>query len=387
MSGATILFVHGTGVRLPSYRKSFGDAANQAAAHGVSQKFEQCAWGDAFGASFSPRSLPVPPSARYLQEEENEYAQWVYLFDDPMFELRTLTIPQASGDLLDELTSEPKYRTVWTKVRHYQPSSELTAMLEREQLTRHWQSAFDTILNDPDTERAFAASGDQTEESTNALARAVVAQLVVCAYSAGDSGPGREARMALVNRLLEDWDHRVFGLSGFFANLVQRSATHLLRRHRFEWSEAISLPIGDILLYQAKGKQIRQFIKAKVLSVASPVILLAHSLGGIACFELLIEDHLPQVIKLITFGSQAPFLYELGALQSLKPQDSLPGHFPPWLNLYDPNDFLSYLARPVFPDAPQVRDEEVRSDKPFPASHSAYLGTVATWRFIRDFIE
>ncbi|MEK8145750.1 hypothetical protein NKH18_44170 [Streptomyces sp. M10(2022)] len=51
---------------------------------------------------------------------------------------------------------------------------------------------------------------------------------------------------------------------------------------------------------------------------------------------------------LVTVGSQGPFLYETGALPTLAHPDPLPGHVPPWLNLFDRRDLLGYAAEPVF---------------------------------------
>jgi hypothetical protein len=383
----TILFVHGTGVRLPSYRDGFRDAAAKALEYEIPNKFEQCPWADIFGAKFSPRSLPEPPSVKQLEEEQQDYAEWVYLFDDPMFELRTLAIPRKAGDPFDGLGAEPKYKKVWNTVRSYKPSLELQGILEREQLGDLWEDAHQTITGDADTEKAFRVTGDETAESTNAVARAIVAELTRRAEAAGKSGPGREARSTIASRLLEDWKHQVFGLSEFFSNLVGKPATYLLKKHRSDWSQAIANPLGDILLYQANGAKIRNYIRAKIQQAGGPVVLMAHSLGGIACVDLLNEDSTTGVKKLITLGSQAPFLYELGALHSLKPPTELPPHFPAWLNLYDRNDFLSYLAGPVFPQAANVTDVEIESRRPFPASHSAYLGSKKAWQHIGKFLK
>ena len=92
----------------------------------------------------------------------------------------------------------------------------------------------------------------------------------------------------------------------------------------------------------------------------------------------------PTVSKLITAGSQSPFLHELGALASLHPGDSLPERFPPWLNFYDQNDFLSYIAKPFWPG---VIDHEVRSGQPFPDAHGAYFGSEDVWTKIREFMQ
>ena len=103
---------------------------------------------------------------------------------------------------------------------------------------------------------------------------------------------------------------------------------------------------------------------------------------------------MPRVRGLITVGSQAPFLYETGALVSLLPNDPLPAHFPPWLNVYDRSDFLSYLAAKVFdPDDETSKarraiiDFEAISRQPFPQSHSAYFTNVAVWRRIATFVN
>jgi hypothetical protein len=137
---------------------------------------------------------------------------------------------------------------------------------------------------------------------------------------------------------------------------------------------------SDILLYQTRGGQIRDFIQQQIEQAEPPVVLLAHSLGGIACVDLLVEQSLPQVALLITAGSQAPFMYEINALYSLEFGQQLPEHFPQWLNLYDKRDFLSYIGSKIFPR--RVEDLEIDSKQPFPRSHSAYWENDTTWQAI-----
>ena len=142
---------------------------------------------------------------------------------------------------------------------------------------------------------------------------------------------------------------------------------------------------GDILVYQAKGKRIREFIRSQIENeqVESPIVLLAHSLGGIACVDLLIEQDLRDKVQcLITVGSQAPFLYEIDALQALSYGDPLPDHFPRWLNIYDPRDFLSYIGdcEGLFPG--KMTDVQVDNRQPFPEAHGAYWANEQTWTAI-----
>ena len=87
---------------------------------------------------------------------------------------------------------------------------------------------------------------------------------------------------------------------------------------------------------------------------------------------------------LVTLGSQSPFLYEIGALASLRPGQSLPRYFPPWLNVFDRSDFLSFVAGRLFSG---VTDLEMASGQPFPESHSAYYGNEVVWNAIGSFID
>jgi pimeloyl-ACP methyl ester carboxylesterase len=103
-----------------------------------------------------------------------------------------------------------------------------------------------------------------------------------------------------------------------------------------------------------------------------PLVLVGHSLGGVILFDLLASGRVQRPVHaLVTAGSQAPFFYKCDASETLRLGDS--GRpFTPWLNLYDRNDMLSFLAVSSFASTPGIRDVEVRSGAPFPASHGAY---------------
>jgi pimeloyl-ACP methyl ester carboxylesterase len=140
---------------------------------------------------------------------------------------------------------------------------------------------------------------------------------------------------------------------------------------------------GDIAVYLARGEAIRRRIDETVRKAPpGPVSLLGHSLGGIAAVDLLALGQGGRVEQLITVGSQAPFLYEIGALPSLRFGEPLPPSFPNWLNIYDERDLLSYLGAGVFPG--RVRDVAVNSRQPFPWSHSAYWRNPEVYRLIAE---
>jgi hypothetical protein len=103
--------------------------------------------------------------------------------------------------------------------------------------------------------------------------------------------------------------------------------------------------------------------------------------------DLLIAASRPAVKGVITVGSQAPYLYEIGALSQLEFGTPLPGHVPPWLNIYDRDDLLSFVAAKVMKGGSGVEDIEIRSGQPFPASHAAYWRQPEVWKAVSSFIH
>ena len=385
MSEGTIVLVHGTGVRLKDYRRQFVHAQRVARAAGIAAAFVECAWGDPLGVAFAGRSLPGPPAPERQAAAERDFAHWGWLCADPLFELEQLTLRDPGVPrVIPPPGQRPAWEDLWERVRAYRPSDELRALLTRAGLDGCWEGAWARVVEgSPLPRAAFEASAHELPEAHRALARALIAQIHGEAEAAGLPGPSRDLREHLCERLLADWEQEVYGLGAYFTGLLCRAATRTLRAHRAAFSDAAALPVGDILLYQSRGAEVRDFIRRKIAGAAPPVTLVAHSLGGIACVDLLALPGPPPVARLITAGSQSPFLYELGALTALRPPEPLPPGFPPWLNLFDRNDFLSYVAGRLWP---AVTDHEVESGQPFPGAHSAYFGNPEVWSAIRDFM-
>jgi hypothetical protein len=348
--------------------------------------FVECAWGDPLGVEFDGKSLPDPLSKKQIEEQEQDFARWRWLLDDPLFELDKLTIRDTSQVKKPSVAPgrKPAWIELWDKIAAYQASPELVLLLKREGLIRFWPEAWSQVfLLSPIPKLAFERSAHELPDASSALARALVAQVHLIAVGQGRPGPSRALRDSIVLRLLADWGQQVYAPSDFFAKLLKRAATHVLRRHRNDFSNSAALPIGDILLYQSRGAEVRNFIRKKINNAAPPVTVIAHSLGGIAAVDLLALPNPPSVARLITLGSQSPLLYEIGALTSLKLPEALPAGFPRWLNLYDRNDFLSYVAHRLFPE---VEDVEIESGQPFPESHGAYFNNTKVWETVRNFI-
>ncbi len=386
MTVGTIVVVHGTGVRLKTYRPSFETAERTAREAGVTTPFLECAWGDAVGVEFDGWSIPEPPSDEQVAAEDEENARWAFLLEDPFYELDKLTIPDREKAAF--VPGTPPWKKAYEFVKAYQPTQEFQALLVRGGLEKVWPVAWDALLGSPIPYDAFEKSHRAVTEVVQAMARAAIAQLHVAAIAKGLLGPSPRLRIALYERLNADWPTKTLGVMDFFTRTVKRLATAAIRRNRMGIMNAAALPVGDILLYQVHGHKIRDFIRTKLQAAQAPITLVAHSLGGIACFDLLMMPDAPKVDRFVTVGSQSAFFYEIGASESaqrpprLTVAYELPVTFPRWLNIYDRSDFLSFIAARVFS---RVEDREVKSGQPFPDAHSAYFGNEDVWTAIKGF--
>lgn len=157
-----------------------------------------------------------------------------------------------------------------------------------------------------------------------------------------------------------------------------------LRQKQEAVAEPLHRMIGDILLYQTRGDAIRAYVRRRILESAGagPIVVAGHSLGGVAAVDVLAaEDLRAQVRLLVTLGSQAPLLYEVGALHSVATGRPLPLHVPPWLNIYDSADFLSYVGEGVF-GPERITDLEISNGRVPWRAHNAYWDNPQVWAAI-----
>ncbi|MEI7771190.1 MAG: hypothetical protein WCI67_14450, partial [Chloroflexales bacterium] len=233
--------------------------------------------------------------------------------------------------------------------------------------------------------------GAQMADYRGALARAIVAAAMGAALATGDA-PDLFGDADLRDRTVGDVEQTLGGgatvlgaAQDWLTFLPAAGLTGLvLRPYRVDITRMTLAFLGDILDYQLRRTAIHAAIARHV--AAGPTVLLAHSLGAIACADLLLTDAAirAQVPLLITAGSQAGVLHEIGALGALGKAGveptPLPTGFPPWLNLYDRNDMLGFRAAPVFAGA--LRDVELDSRQPFPHAHNAYWKNRQAWEHI-----
>lgn len=406
-----VLFVHGTGVREAAYQQTFAlvkrhltQALPQALVH-------PCYWGDLGATLGAGASVPGYPQKMALGADDDISAEtaWAALLHDPLVELRVLaTQPAKDSVVFGERPMHGLLAQLGT-LREEAPAAApqwpcapdgglmrtaITAVMEDGATA----PALDIIMN------ALGSSG--ADKARLMLARAIVAGWMVALLDDGCPTPLGDDRDALVNAIavqlgatgdqqmgvLDEAMHTLLAPVRIMARATiadpsMRAATLGGKLFRRRLADSVTPAIGDIVLYQARGEPIRAKILQSIEQIGAPVVLVAHSLGGIACIDMLIGAAAPHVKAVITAGTQAPFLYEIGALCSLEKPGTLPAHMPPWLNFYDKNDILSFMAKPVMQGVQVVQDHEVNARQPFPASHSAYWTNPTVWAACADFLH
>jgi len=390
-------------VREPSYGTTFRIVQERLAELRPEWRVERCYWGELNGVKIDGRLRTVPvgrgegrtrsiASVR-IDDAELALTVWQFLYADPFYELRWLA--SVAGQAVGDAGVPPppgaisQGRVLHRRIDALDGSSDgdLAEILRVHRLVGAWHRAL-PLVRDSEELREALATGDQ--ELPSATARSLVAATITAAEEEGTPAVTAETRDRMVDAILQLLGGQPRGIKDWLLaplkGLASRGVTWYVARDRTGLSEGAAPAAGDVVLYQTRGGGIRQFVADAIAATPGPVYLVAHSLGGVACVDLLVMKRLATVRGLITVGSQSPLLYELDCLTSLRPPAGLPQGFPRWLNLFDPRDFLSYIAEPVF-DPDVVKDVEVRSGEPFPQSHSAYWQNDAVWRHIVDFID
>ncbi|MFI6703765.1 hypothetical protein ACIBJC_33325 [Streptomyces sp. NPDC050509] len=439
----SVVFVHGTGVREKAYERRFARVSRAFARVRPDVPVVRCFWGDVHGArlALGGVSLPVRGKDRGFgaDDPDDPLALWSLLEADPLAELHAFAEAAAADEAGGGSGFALGRRDPWEGI----------AERVRDQAREPLAESDDGTDGSDGTDGADGSDGEGALEGARQLAaelapftgeaadrvagaislalggvpyvpgiepvaaRAVLALALCLAEDdeAGDDeaggGDGADEplpvdgadRDVLVRRLADRLGGTDRGATGTALKWAGgRLATPFLwpmssavRRTRGLLTTAAVPAGGDILRYQARGGAIRAAIVEAVRTAAEadpgPVVLLAHSLGGIACVDLFAgrkpeaadagagasgaDPVLERVALLATVGSQAPFLYELDALSALGRGEPLPAAFPRWINFYDERDLLGFVGSRVFPG--RVTDVRVDTRQPFPRAHSAYF--------------
>jgi hypothetical protein len=400
-----LLFVHGTGVRdvsptmakiRPQVEKFLGWPGSDVV---------PVQWGLTVGPPELDITAALPPddggrgaTVDPGPETPGDGSLWDLLVVDARIELAALAAAdQDEPDILDP-AADPVGPTFVRRVRAISLDIQdlARAGVTADQVT---EAATD-LAADPTLERAAVAATGTEHDLLGATARALVAAIVadqIAKLDADEPPPAvvgdPAARDDLVAAIVEALGGRRDGDRGLvWDKLVGPLATRVGMAKRSAFMSPFSDFTRDVLWYLAHGEHIRDEIAkaARAASGSEPLVILGHSLGGIAAVDLLSSpeattgDQKLVVDQLVTVGSQAPLLYLLTSLHTLSPGEPDSSPFTPWLNIYNRHDLLSFCAERVFSRASPIIDAEVDVDVPFPASHSAYWDQDLTFELIRD---
>ena len=374
-------------MRQPAYSAAFGRFAERVAQIRPGHAVAQCYWGGLHGSRLSAGGVSIPSGKSHrglddallgtATDEDAEVALWGLLERDPIFELRLLSAGDVTPEELPP-NATPPGQELAAAARRLPTNPTVAPRAAVAGLDGVFPDAVKAVLANAATAAVLRRELVLGGTLRAALARAFVADALLRAdEDLGDTFPFDGAhRDALVAAIVAELGGSYRGIGSsvgrFGLNVALRlGATRPAERRRSAITEAAAPAAGDVLMYLARGEPIRAFIADTVTAVKGPVIIVAHSLGGIACVDLLAAQALPQVGLLVTVGSQAPFLYELNALPALAFGTELPPTVPRWVNVFDRRDLLAYAGAGVFPG--RVEDREVDNRAPFPRSHSAYF--------------
>lgn len=384
----TIAFVHGTGVRGAAYSRVFKAFQSNVRERDADIAVVPCGWGEHLGTSFAFGGASIPghdrkPGRRDPSEvdmdPDAEDARWTVLAADPLHDLRFLAISAREGRA--SALTPPGVRSVSSEIRARLEALPGQGTLARELADRdllpYFESAVAEVSSAIVTQQAIKRAAEPTGALVSALAEAIIAAMLrQAAQAEGMSVPLHGGtRTHLTGLLLDRLGYGRLSLfstiGGLAARVALRTGTWALDRWRQPLSDGAQPALGDIVWYLARGAALRAAIAAVASAPDDDVVLVGHSLGGIACLDLLLTTSLPSVRTLVTVGSQGPLLFELDALPGLRVGAEVPATLPPWVNYYDQRDMLSYLATPVFGD--RASDIRLDNGRYMPESHSAYF--------------
>ncbi|MBK9945157.1 MAG: hypothetical protein U0Z44_08015 [Kouleothrix sp.] len=200
---------------------------------------------------------------------------------------------------------------------------------------------------------------------------------------------GPAALQSLLGLILEQPQVQAKSFSSAVSYPFLATVTALARHLRGSIMQLATGFVGDVMLYLARGAEVRDMLHKTVMQAhaqfpGEPLVLIGHSLGGVIAYDYATDPAIadrPPIDLLVTVGAQVALFAEYGLLQAggvaleynlaARPGGRPTGLHGGWLNLYDPDDLLSFPIAGIFPAAADG-DRACAAGKPFPASHTAY---------------
>jgi len=150
--------------------------------------------------------------------------------------------------------------------------------------------------------------------------------------------------------------------------------------------------IADAVYYLHHGADLRAqmaaWIRGRPARGSRPRVAIGLSLGGLLLVDALAGAPAGTVDALVTVGSQAALIYQCGGLAGLPRRVPHPLPYRPWLNVWDPDDYMSFPVRSVFGRDDWIVDRLVQDPgRAFPDDHGAYFSERAVYDAIETQLE
>lgn len=364
-------------------------------------RVDPCLWGETEGTSLLAAGESIPKLRGHQSDTlgasateggdlrepgDIKAAVWTILETDPLAELDELA--KSSGRLLFNSSSVADEVAVAFRAA-VSGDARVAAALEHAGLEHVAAPSLETLLGAPVFQQLSSNPSIDVVDQIAPLARALVAISMneldeqLGAKASIDGSHRDEVVTALIDVL--GGDSRGIGttvLSSAARLLLNLGILSPLEKHRAALVPKAAPGLGDVLKYLVRGEELRAYLRACIADSHEDVVVMGHSLGGIAAVDLLAKEDIGQVVRLVTVGTQVGMLYELDALPGLRFGQHPPNSFPRWDNIVDPRDVLAYSSEAVFPEF--STDYYIDNDAPFPRNHSAYFGNLSFYSILDE---
>jgi hypothetical protein len=386
----TLIFVHGTGVRQEGLDKTWAIFQDRARRNGFDEvTLDLCGWGPTHAPHLDRIDAALPETAApdLIEPTGDSAAAWDLLLGDPLFELRLAAeaAPRPGpGAVPGRARPDDAARRLITNLEQIEDRDDGGLLAAAEIDGDELREAANVVKGSKEFSGAARTAGNALDvDFLEAVARAVVAQVLV-EHRADQLGLQPELafqpqlRSDVVTLVLDTLFRGktrgpVTWLRAKVVGFAETLGTNYAVARRRRMMGLSSAAFADILYYQRRGQDIRDYVAHSLHGRERPLTVVGHSLGGVILVDLLSSDSAPPVDLLVTVGSQAPLFYAIDALENLRPGAG-PEPFTPWLNIYNEEDLLSFCAERVFPGNESIVDCPVDAGVGFPESHSAYWG-------------
>lgn len=383
----TLIYTHGTGTRKAAFDKDWSQFKLMAHDYGFDDvKLVPCDWGSVYRTGIPDPKLvrSVIPGEELLSQAD---AQARLLLRDPLFELRL-----AGMFAMETPATKTSAGSVQAALSHGSWDGLAPVGVPPRTLT----AACRLVANSDELAAAEVAVPPASPgQVRRAAARAALALARSRSYRWGGSAYPDISRPTVsdddpIGELAETiggddatpppWAD---ALEGFARGAAWPRDCSTQRAAEF---------FADVFWYVRSSQVIAGELAREVRTAQTrpPVVLVAHSLGGIAAIDLLSNPRRARDLKvdmLVTFGTQAGLVFAMDAMRYFRLREPVapPDPVPFWLNFHGSGDLLSFKIAPLTELAVDHDDVPVDFTKMFPGSHGEYITLDLFWHRIRAY--